>query len=101
MLPAEPSRQELHGRLVAEGRMLPFAGRRDNVFVERLWKSVKYEEVYLHGYRIVDIALGPASSKNWSDAFTAPHVLTCALIFASVQTVVFGSRIQTRSWFPR
>jgi hypothetical protein len=24
MLPAEPSRQELHGRLVAEGRMLPF-----------------------------------------------------------------------------
>jgi putative transposase len=22
----------------------------DNVFVERLWKSVKYEEVYLHGY---------------------------------------------------
>jgi putative transposase len=23
---------------------------RDNLFVERLWKSVKYEEVYLHGY---------------------------------------------------
>jgi putative transposase len=23
---------------------------RDNVFVERLWKSVKYEEVYLHAY---------------------------------------------------
>jgi len=22
----------------------------DNVFVERLWRSVKYEEVYLHGY---------------------------------------------------
>jgi putative transposase len=22
----------------------------DNVFVERLWKSVKYEEVYLHTY---------------------------------------------------
>jgi transposase InsO family protein len=21
---------------------------RDNVFVERLWRSVKYEEVYLH-----------------------------------------------------
>jgi putative transposase len=21
---------------------------RDNVFVERLWKSVKYEEIYLH-----------------------------------------------------
>ena len=23
---------------------------RDNVFVKRLWKSVKYEEVYLHAY---------------------------------------------------
>lgn len=23
---------------------------RDNLFVERLWKSVKYEEVYLHAY---------------------------------------------------
>ena len=22
----------------------------DNVFVERLWKSVKYEHVYLHAY---------------------------------------------------
>ena len=21
---------------------------RDNVFVERLWRSIKYEEVYLH-----------------------------------------------------
>lgn len=23
----------------------------DNVFVERLWRSVKYENVYLHAYR--------------------------------------------------
>jgi putative transposase len=22
----------------------------DNVFIERLWRSVRYEEVYLHGY---------------------------------------------------
>ncbi len=26
---------------------------RDNVFVERLWKRVKYEEVYLHAYDTV------------------------------------------------
>jgi putative transposase len=26
---------------------------RDNVFVERLWRSVKYEEVYLHAYEKV------------------------------------------------
>ena len=26
---------------------------RDNVFVERLWKSIKYEEVFLHAYETV------------------------------------------------
>ncbi len=29
---------------------------RDNVFIERFWKSVKYEEVYLHGYETVTAA---------------------------------------------
>jgi len=29
---------------------------RDNVFVERLWKSIKYEEVYLHAYNSVSEA---------------------------------------------
>jgi|TARA_B100001971_G_C18178233_1_gene531172 putative transposase len=29
---------------------------RDNVFVERLWRSVKYEEVYLHAYETVSMA---------------------------------------------
>jgi len=29
---------------------------RDNVFVERLWRSVKYEEVYLHAYETVSAA---------------------------------------------
>jgi putative transposase len=29
---------------------------RDNVFVERLWRSVKYEEVYLHAYDSVTAA---------------------------------------------
>jgi len=31
---------------------------RDNVFVERLWRSVKYEEVYLHAYSSVKEARG-------------------------------------------
>ena len=26
---------------------------RDNVFVERLWRTIKYEEVYLHAYASV------------------------------------------------
>jgi putative transposase len=29
---------------------------RDNVFVERLWKTVKYEHVYLHAYDSVSEA---------------------------------------------
>jgi putative transposase len=29
---------------------------RDNVFVERLWRSVKYEEVYLHAYESINEA---------------------------------------------
>jgi putative transposase len=30
----------------------------DNIFVERLWRTVKYEEVYLHDYRSVSEAHG-------------------------------------------
>jgi putative transposase len=25
----------------------------DNVFIERQWRSLKYEEVYLHAYEII------------------------------------------------
>ena len=43
---------------------------KDNVFVERLWKSVKYEEVYLRAYESVP------GSQNWTRAvlrvFTMP-----------------------------
>jgi putative transposase len=28
----------------------------DNVFVERFWRSIKYEEVYLHAYESVSAA---------------------------------------------
>jgi putative transposase len=43
-------RLEDHGvRISMDGRGRVF----DNIFVERLWRSVKYEEVYLHQYRTV------------------------------------------------
>jgi putative transposase len=41
------------GLLLGEGINIGMDGRgawQDNVFVERLWRSVKYEEVYLHAY---------------------------------------------------
>ena len=41
------------GRLAAAGIQISMDGRGralDNVFVERLWRTVKYEDVYLRGY---------------------------------------------------
>ena len=46
------------GLLEQNGIQISMDGKgcwRDNVIVERLWKSVKYEEVYLHGYATVSV----------------------------------------------
>jgi len=48
--------EEFTSRLEAAGIRVSMDGRGrvcDNIFVERLWRSVKYEEVYLHEYRTV------------------------------------------------
>jgi putative transposase len=47
------------GRLKQEGIKISMDGKgrwRDNVFVERIWKSIKYEEVYLYAYASVSEA---------------------------------------------
>ena len=47
------------GVLESQGISISMDGKgcwRDNVFVERLWRSIKYEEVYLHGYDSVTTA---------------------------------------------
>jgi putative transposase len=47
------------GRLKENGISISMDGKgrwRDNVFVERIWKSIKYEEVYLHAYALVSEA---------------------------------------------
>lgn len=44
------------GRILAAGARVSMDGRGrvfDNIFVERLWRSVKYEEVFLHDYATV------------------------------------------------
>ena len=44
------------GLLASHGIAISMDGKgawRDNVFVERLWRSVKYEEVYLRAYETV------------------------------------------------
>ena len=47
------------GLLPAHGIAISMDGQgcwRDNIFVERLWRSIKYEEVYLHAYDSVSAA---------------------------------------------
>jgi putative transposase len=47
---------EFTNLLKDQGIQISMDGRgcwRDNVFVERLWRSLKYEEVYLHAYETV------------------------------------------------
>jgi putative transposase len=50
---AQFTSREFTGRLESAGVAISMDGRGralDNVFVERLWRTVKYEEVYLHDY---------------------------------------------------
>ena len=47
-------------QLLTEGIQISMDGRGralDNIFVERLWRTVKYEEVYLKDYQIVPEAI--------------------------------------------
>ena len=46
---------------------------RDNIFVERFWRSIKYEEVYLHAYDSVSQA--KAGIARYIDFFNTarPH----------------------------
>jgi len=47
------------GRLEAKGIRISMDGRgrvNDNIFIERIWRTVKYEEVYFHAYETGDEA---------------------------------------------
>src|SRR4051794_24510921 len=64
------------GLLLQNGVAISMDGRgawRDNVFVERLWRSVKYEEVYLHAYD--SVADARASLGRYLDFYNGkrPH----------------------------
>jgi putative transposase len=58
--------------VLAKGCKLSMDGRgawRDNVFVERLWRSVKYERVYLKAYDSVSAARADlAAYLDWYNA---------------------------------
>jgi putative transposase len=63
-------------RLEEVGIAISMDGRgrwRDNVFIERLWRSVKYEEIYLHGYR--DLESMRRGLESWFERYNTwrPH----------------------------
>jgi putative transposase len=68
--------REYTGRLEAAGVAVSRDGRGralDNVFVERLWRSVKYEDIYIKDYeRIIDLEAG-LSAYFWFYDEERPH----------------------------
>ncbi len=62
---------------------------RDNVFVERLWRSVKYEEVYLRAYESVADAKSGIGKYFLFYNGRRPHT---ALDGATPDTVYFDSQ---------
>lgn len=61
---------------------------RDNVFVERLWRSVKYEEVYLRAYESVSAARAGIARYMRFFNTRRPHT---ALDRRTPDSVYFGS----------
>jgi putative transposase len=63
---------------------------RDNVIIDRLWRSVKYEEVYLHAYDTVSdswVGIGryfDLYNQKW------PH---CALVRKTPDSVYFSQQL--------
>jgi putative transposase len=80
------------GLLENEGIKVSMDGRGrvyDNIFVERLWRSVKYEEVYLHDYQTVPAAKSQLSAYFEFYNNERPHE---TLGYRTPHEVCFGTR---------
>jgi len=76
---------ESHGiRISMDGRGRVF----DNIFVERLWRTIKYEEIYLHEYRTVGEARAHLAAYFRFYNEERPHQ---ALDYRTPHEVYFGS----------
>lgn len=83
--------QSFTSRLLKEGIRISMDGRGrafDNIFIERLWRSVKYEEVYLKGYsQVKDAVSGLADYFE----FYNQERLHQSLNYRTPEEVYFGS----------
>ena len=82
-------------RLQRDGILISMDGRGralDNVFVERLWRSVKYECLYLHGFATV-----PALTQGLTDYFDFyRHERPHQALDYSTPAQVYGQRAKRR-----
>ena len=77
-----------HGELQQDGR-----GRvMDNIFIERLWRTVKYEEIYLKDY--LDVPEAMANLKSYFGFYNheRPHQ---ALGYQTPAAIYFQARKKT------
>jgi putative transposase len=87
---AQFTSQEFTARLEASGIRISMDGRGrvfDNIFIERLWRTVKYEEVYLKSYQNVREAV---ASLNQYFQFYNRERLHQALNYQTPQQVHYG-----------
>jgi len=73
---AQFTSEQFTGRLESAGIVISMDGRGralDNVFTERLWRSVKYEEVYLKDYAGVPDAIANLKTYFRFYNFDRPH----------------------------
>jgi putative transposase len=83
------------GRLQRDGILISMDGRGralDNVFIERLWRSIKYECLYLHGFDTV-----PSLTRGLSDYFDFyRHERPHQALDYSTPAEVYGQRAKRR-----
>ncbi len=68
--------QAFTGRLEAAGVAISMDGRGrflDNIFVERLWRTVKYEDLYIKGYSTVAELAAGLADYFWFYNHDRPH----------------------------
>jgi putative transposase len=83
----------LLARLEAAGITISMDGRGralDNVFVERLWRTVKYEEVYLNAYETPREAT--QGLRRYFEFYNAQR-LHQSLAYRTPAAVYFGNRV--------
>lgn len=81
------------GMLESRGIRVSMDGRGrvyDNIFIERFWRSIKYEEIYLHEYRTIPEARAHLEAYFRFYNEERPHE---ALGYRTPHEVYFGTRV--------